>query len=268
MTRVIETYVSDGEYPTFFSILNGVRQAIAKDLPIEENARILDLATGYAYFAIELARLRPDVEIVGIDISKDDVEIARENIAKCGLTKRVHVVRMDATHMDFPDESFDSVVNFLGFEDIYMTRGKSGVGKTFLEVGRILKPNRDFCLVAMPPEEMETAAQKLEVRVFSYTCGAIWLSFRDYSDMLRKAGLRPVSKENYYTGKKLTAGQARQEIIFACQNVPTIYGIKTPPFERIWELFGKEIEQEGLGHYSKVTLIRAKKDPSTCIASR
>ena len=166
---------------------------------------------------------------------------------------------MDATSMTFPDESFDMVVNFLGLEDIHMTRGKEGVHKTFHEVSHILKPAGYFCFVAMPPEEMESDAQKLENEVFSYICGATWLSAKEYEEMLKETGLKLLMKKAYYTGKKLTPEQAKEEIEFACENVPKIYGIDTPPFDEVWEKFGERIEKHGMGHYSKVVLFIAQK---------
>lgn len=111
----------------------------------------------------------------------------------------------------------------------------------------------------MPPEELETEAQRIEVALFSYICDATWLSTRKYEEMLEKAKFRLERKKSYCTGKKLTSEQAKAEIKYACKWVPKIYGIKTPSFEDIWERFGPDIGRHGLGHYSKVVLMLAKK---------
>ncbi|USG99223.1 methyltransferase domain-containing protein [Thermococcus argininiproducens] len=254
-----EQYIFSHEYPTYFSKLNGLRSKIAKDLPIKPGMKILDLATGYGFFAVEIAKCEGTVRITGIDIAQNDIIKAKDNIKKHGLDNRIRVVQMDATSMTFPDESFDMVVNFLGLEDIHMTRGKEGVRKTFHEVSRILKPEGYFCFVAMPPEEMESDAQKLENEVFSYICSATWLSAKEYEEMLKEAGLKLLTKKAYYTGKKLTPEQAKEEIEFACENVPKIYGIGTPSFDEVWEKFRERIEKHGMGHYSKVVLFIAQK---------
>jgi len=171
----------------------------------------------------------------------------------------VKVVEMDATGMNFGPEEFDMAVNFTGLEDIHMTRGKAGVEQTFQEVSRVLKPESFFCFVVTPPEEMETEAQRIEVALFSYICDATWLSAKEYERMLEKAGFMLVRKEKYYTGKKLTPEQAKAEIRFAIKTDPKIYGIATPSFDEVWAKFGHRIEENGLGHYSKVILMIAQK---------
>jgi hypothetical protein len=82
---------------------------------------------------------------------------------------------------------------------------------------------------------------------------------REYKKMLEKNGFRLLARRLYHTGKKLTPQQAREEIRFACENVPRIYGVKTPCFDKVWEEFGNRIEEHGLGHYSKVVLFIAQK---------
>jgi len=50
-----------------------------------------------------------------------------------------------------------------------------------------------------------------------------------------------------------------EEMRFACEEAPKIFGVKTISLSEAWSLFGDEIEKEWLGHYSKVGLIIAKK---------
>jgi cyclopropane fatty-acyl-phospholipid synthase-like methyltransferase len=257
--EMLERYITNKEYPRYFTKLNELRARIAADLPIKPNTRILDLATGYGYFAIEVAKREPNLKIIGIDISKSDVSAFKRNAKRFGLADRLKVIKMDASFMDFPDACFDMVINFMGLEDIHMTRGREGVEKTFVEVSRVLTPGGYFCFTLMPPEEMETEAQRIEVALFSYVCDCTWLSAQEYKGMLEKNGFELIDKRSYYTGKKLTAEQAKEEIRFACENVPRIYGVKTPSFEEAWSRFGTKIEEHGLGHYSRVVLFIAQK---------
>jgi hypothetical protein len=166
---------------------------------------------------------------------------------------------MDATRMAFPSADFDMVVNFLGLEDIHMTRGRKGIEKTFLEVNRVLKPHHCFCFTVMPPEVMDTPAQQTEVALFSYVCDCTWLSMDEYARMLGDARLKLVDRRMYRTGKRLTTEQAKTEIRFACDNVPKIYGKDTPCFEDVWARFGSQIETHGLGQASKVVLMVTQK---------
>jgi ubiquinone/menaquinone biosynthesis C-methylase UbiE len=259
MKKMIEEYISSSEFQTCYEKLYGLRLRIARDLPLRPKTHILDLATGSGFFAIEVAKLDRTLHITGIDISPSDIRDARKNIKGQGLNERVEILDMDATEMKFHPEQFDMAINFTGLEDIHMTRGRTGVQKTFVEVSRVLKPESFFCFVVMSPEEMDTQAQKIEVALFSYVCDATWLPAREYEKMLQQANFRLIRKRSYYTGKKLTPEQTKVEIEFTCKTDPEIYGISTPPFEEIWAKFGPDIEKHGMGYYGKVILFIAQK---------
>jgi len=158
-----ETFVSDEEYPTYFVKLEGMREKVAAELKLAGD--VLDIATGSAYYAMALARKHPDVHVTAIDVA--GLDTARENVDEARLSSRVTLREMDATSLLFRDESFDHVVNFLGLEDIHMTRGRVGVEKAFNEAQRVLKPGGSFCFVAMPSDEADTMAQRNEIDVFS-----------------------------------------------------------------------------------------------------
>ena len=166
---------------------------------------------------------------------------------------------MDATSLYFPNDSFDTVVNYLGFEDIHMTRGVKGVEQAFFEVFRVLKSGGSFYFVAMPPDLMDSMAQRIEVDVFTWICGAKWLESDHYMGFAEAAGLNFREKKDYYTGKKLTVEQAKEEIEYACLNVPRNYGVEAKGFQETWEKFGELIELHGMGHYSKTVLFEFEK---------
>ncbi len=263
-----EEYVSDSEYQTYDADLSGLRSEIARDLPIGPGMSILDVASGYGYFAVELARREPSLGITAVDISSECVARTKLNVAKNDLARRVCVMRMDAADMAFDSERFDMATNFGGMEDIHMTRGREGVRRVFLEVGRVLKRGKCFCFVVVCTDSLETQAQKTEAELYSHICGATWLKRDEYEKYLEAAGLRLAMRRGYSTGKKLTPDQARKEIAFACENVPRVYGVSTPKFEDVWEKFGPSIEKDGLGHYSKVTLLLSQKTGESFINTK
>lgn len=254
-----ESYVRYEDYPTYYRTLEGLRARVAARIPVLPHAHILDVATGYAYFAVEMAQRAENIRVTGIDISDDSVHEARATIVEHGLRERIDIVRMDATRMHFADGVFDLAVNFAGLEDIHMTRGRAGVTEVFREVYRVLKPDAFFYFVVMPVDKMETDAQKLEVALFSYICNATWLTVPEYRTLARQAGFAVIECETFTTGKKLTVKQAQEEIRFACDQVPRIYGIKTRRFEDVWRKFGSAIEKHGCGHLSKTILFITKK---------
>lgn len=253
-----EAYVSDEEYPTYFTRLEGLRERVAEELRGIGGA-VLDVAAGSAYFSMALAETHPVVRVTAIDIS--GLEAAAKNVEARGLTDRVTLREMDATSLGFPAGSFDHAVNFLGLEDIHMTRGREGVERTFSEVHRVLKPGGSFSFAAMPSDQAETPAQELEIEVFSWICDATWLTRAEYLELLDASGFDLMRSKVFRTGKKLTVEQAKEEILFACENVPVIYGKSTPTFDEAYGRFGERIENHGMGHYSRLELFVTRKKP-------
>jgi len=258
---VTELFVTDSEYPTYFATLNGLRGMVVDDLLplVGSEPSVLDVPTGYGFFAVELARRLEAARVVGVDISADDVASALENVRRAGLGERVKVMQMDACDLAFPPATFEAATSFLGLEDIHMTRGREGVRRSFSEIARVLRPGGIWCFAAMPPEEMETPSQRLEVAVFSELCGSTWLSAAEYEAMWTEAAFDLVARHSYRTWKKLNPEQAREEIEFACQNVPAIYGVPVPPAEEVLARYGADIEKHGMGHYSKVVCFHLKR---------
>ena len=54
-------------------------------LSLPEGARVADVGTGSGAIALALKQERPDLEVVGIDLSPDALEVARGNAARLGL---------------------------------------------------------------------------------------------------------------------------------------------------------------------------------------
>jgi len=256
MTAVAEIYVTDRDYPTYFSTLGGLREKVAVSLPFSQG-NILDVATGSGYFSAALARIRSKTRITAIDIGSFDT--GKIVVDKSGLADRVTFVNMDATRMDFPANHFDHAINFLGLEDIHMTKGRKGVEDTFREVHRVIKPGGTFSFTVMPADMAETPAQALEIEVFSYICDATWLKEAEYTRIAESRGLVVQSRKVFRTGKKLTLDQAQTKIEFAAENVPRLFGRSARSFEDAWGRYREKIRVNGLGHYSRVELIVTRK---------
>jgi release factor glutamine methyltransferase len=54
-------------------------------LALPHGARVVDVGTGSGAIALALARERPDLEVVGTDVSDDALDVARANAARLGL---------------------------------------------------------------------------------------------------------------------------------------------------------------------------------------
>ncbi|KEK22334.1 class I SAM-dependent methyltransferase [Bacillus gaemokensis] len=75
-------------------------------------SQILDIGTATGRYPILFAK--KGYEVTGIDISKEALSVASSNIIKEGISDRVNLFQMDATELDFPENSFDLITCMMG----------------------------------------------------------------------------------------------------------------------------------------------------------
>src|SRR2546426_6911160 len=80
---------------------------------LQAGARVLEVAFGPGYLAIEMARL--GFQVTGLDISRTFVEIATGNARQAGVT--VDVRQGDVAQMPFESSSFDLIVCQAAFKN-------------------------------------------------------------------------------------------------------------------------------------------------------
>jgi len=102
---------------------------MAEGLP--EDARVLEVAPGPGYFAIELAKLGKH-HVTGLDISRTFVDLARKNAEKEGVS--VDFRQGDAAHAPFADGSFDLIMCRAAFKNF------TEPVMALKEMKRVLKP--------------------------------------------------------------------------------------------------------------------------------
>jgi len=92
--------------PSFFSQF-GIR--LIELMPLSPGTRMLDIATGTGAVVLPAAR-RVGLEgnVIGIDLSGAILKEAEHAVRLEGLTN-VELRKMDAEHLDFPDQTFDFV---------------------------------------------------------------------------------------------------------------------------------------------------------------
>ena len=87
------------------SVLEPGRRAMSEAVDLLRPASLLEIGVGTG---LMLARYPAYSKIIGIDVSAEMLEIARQRVR--GLTQReIRLEAMDAEKMDFPDEFFDCV---------------------------------------------------------------------------------------------------------------------------------------------------------------
>lgn len=102
-----------------------------------KNKKILDIGCGYGWF--ELNAVKIDVsEIIGIEISQEDLKTAKENV----IDPRVIFTVGSAIELPFEDNSFDTLVSWEVLEHIPVDTET----QMFSEAHRVLKPGGIFYL--------------------------------------------------------------------------------------------------------------------------
>ena len=94
------------------------RQKTVAALELSAGARVLDLATGTADLAIQVARDAPDSHIVGLDPSSRMLEFGRRKVHEAQLGGRVELVTGDAQSLPYAAGSFDGVCIAFGIRNV------------------------------------------------------------------------------------------------------------------------------------------------------
>lgn len=106
--------------------------------------RILDIATGTADFAINIATQLPNLKhIDGIDISDEMLRIAAEKIRVEGLEHLIELKKADATELPFEDNEFDAVTIAFGLRNV------DRIDVALAEAYRILKPGAPMLILEL-----------------------------------------------------------------------------------------------------------------------
>jgi len=110
-------------------------EVVARDVAerIPPGSRVLEVAPGPGYLAIQIAKLGR-YQVTGLDISHSFVRIAGENAARAGV--EIDFRQGDASHMPFADASYDHVVCMAAFKNFSDPVGALN------EIHRVLKPGR------------------------------------------------------------------------------------------------------------------------------
>lgn len=101
---------------------------------IENGDSVLDLCTGTATNALKIAKTNARSKVIGIDLSKDMLGIAREKANKADISN-LKLYCMDATKLKFKDKCFDKILLSLVLHEI----DEDLAGSIIVEAERVLK---------------------------------------------------------------------------------------------------------------------------------
>lgn len=117
------------------------RKAIAH-IPQQSGTQALDLGAGTCDLAILLDRhLKFSSKIIAADLNVAMLRVGQEKVRTQKLTDRIACLQMNAEHLTFPDNCFDTVT--AGF----CIRNVGNLPQALSEICRVLKPGGRFvCL--------------------------------------------------------------------------------------------------------------------------
>lgn len=114
------------------------KQALVRQAQVVKGERVLDLGCGTATLTLLVKQAHPEAEVTGLDGDPKALGIARDKVARSGLT-----ITLDegmAFNLPYPDNSFDRVFSGLLFHHLTRTDKE----RTLKEVYRVLRPGGEL----------------------------------------------------------------------------------------------------------------------------
>lgn len=116
INRILEPEVMDDtteaqEYDQMdFSEVNRDFAQLACQL-VKDKALVLDIGTGTARIPLIMAQLRPQWQIIGIDLAESMIKLGKQNVEKEGKSQQITLDLIDGKKTPYEDHTFDLVVS-------------------------------------------------------------------------------------------------------------------------------------------------------------
>lgn len=170
---------------------------------IPPHGKVLEIAPGPGYFAIELAKLTQS-EITGLDISKTFVEIARSNAAQAGV--RVDFKQGNASDIPFAAEAFDFIFCRAAFKNFTQPVA------ALQEMYRVLKPGGQAVIVDL---RRDASRETIEQAIKEMHLGAVnaFITKMTFRFMLLKRAYTAKEFENMILETNFLAAEIKEDLI-------------------------------------------------------
>ncbi|MDX6486110.1 MAG: demethylmenaquinone methyltransferase / 2-methoxy-6-polyprenyl,4-benzoquinol methylase [Gaiellaceae bacterium] len=134
----------------------------------DEAVRVLDVASGTAAVAIELARRVPARRVTGVDQSAEMLAAGRARVERAGLGERIELREGRAESLPFADAEFDALTF------TYLLRYVDDPAATLRELVRVVKPGGTIAMLEFGvPSGVWRPLWELYVRVGLPGAGAV-----------------------------------------------------------------------------------------------
>lgn len=119
------------------------RRFTASKLRFGRTNRYLDIATGTGDLAIDMARAHPQIQVTGLDLVDDLMQIARYKTSTAGLSGRIGYVKGNALDLPFDNASFDAAGIAFGIRNI------KDRGHALREMARVVVPGGQVAVLEL-----------------------------------------------------------------------------------------------------------------------
>ena len=125
-------------YDMSFGAITRVGRDHAVDLINQRQGSVLEVGVGTG---ISLCKYKSHLKVTGIDLSPEMLAKARRRVAKDGLSHVEDILEMDASVLEFDDNSFDTVVA------MYVMTVVPDPDQVMAELERVCKPGGEVIIV-------------------------------------------------------------------------------------------------------------------------
>ena len=259
-------YFSPEEYENAFVRFGDIRKKIAHlvvSLCRTDSMNVLDFMAGHGYLGLEITKTAQSSRVVGFGLPNDVLTHLRlrEKLAQPELFYNIDYVCAEGTSLPFSKRSFDLVVNFLGLEDLNMTRGLDGVETVLNNLSELVTPGGFLQLSLV--EYGNTPEEQVAKEVWeTIGLGCTFYPTIHYQEVMESLGFRLLNSVLFQFPKKMTPAQTREELEFACNEAPKIFapfGVRAIPFQELWEQFCDRIKEHGMAYWSRIRVLVFRK---------
>jgi demethylmenaquinone methyltransferase/2-methoxy-6-polyprenyl-1,4-benzoquinol methylase len=195
----------------------GWRRKTVDALEIQPGYRLLDLATGTADLALQLAARYPDTSVVGLDPSSGMLEVGRRKVGAAGACARIQILRGSAETLPFQDGSFDGITMAFGIRNV------PDRPQALREMARVLRPSGKLAILELsePQGGAIGPLARFHIRTLVPRIGALLSGAREYRYLQQSIAAFPAPAE---FGELMTrAGLAVSRIVPLTFGVSCLY---------------------------------------------
>ena len=167
------------------------RRKTVSALLLGPSQRVLDLATGTADLAIQVARSEPSVSVVGLDPSSKMLEVGRLKLERAALAGRIELVQGDAQDLPFDSASFHSVCIAFGIRNV------PDRARALREMARVTRPGGRIAILELsePRSGLFAKMARFHIHTVVPYVGALLSGVKEYRYLQQSIAAFPPAAE-------------------------------------------------------------------------